>query len=67
MLDVLRLAFSNSGNNRGKNANINIIKDIQEEFKEDDEDIKEFVARVFSKVDRLSAMWVKIGKRRSFP
>jgi hypothetical protein len=25
------------------------------------------VARVFSKVDRLSAMWVKIGKRRSFP
>jgi hypothetical protein len=56
VLDVLRLAFSNSGNNRGKNTNINIIKDIQEEFKEDDEDIKEFVARVFSKVDRLSAM-----------
>lgn len=44
VLDVLRLAL-------GKNKS---IKDIQEDERHEDEDIKDYVARVFGKVDRLA-------------
>jgi len=45
ILDVLRLALGKS----------KAIKEIQEDDRQEDEDIKEYVARVFGKVDRLSA------------
>lgn len=44
VLDVLRLAL-------GKNKS---IRDIQEDQRHEDEDIKDYVARVFGKVDRLA-------------
>jgi chromatin segregation and condensation protein Rec8/ScpA/Scc1 (kleisin family) len=43
ILDVMRLALCKS----------KAIKEIQEDDKQEDEDIKEYVARVFKKVDRL--------------
>lgn len=44
VLDVLRLAL-------GKNKS---IRDIQEDQRHEDQDIKDYVARVFGKVDRLA-------------
>lgn len=47
VLDVLRIALGRS--------KPQIIREIQDEDRKEDEDIKDYVARVFRKVDKLSA------------